>query len=249
LHHGDPVPRRRAHAPDPVRHDARPGGDHLQPQPHRHPRPCEALPEGRAMRTRPWSASDGPGRREETRTPLLAAGLVLGRAGRLQGNLPGRAAEDLRAVGGIHASPAAGGPASTVPGGGPASAAPGDATKAGALKPANGFGAKVSITDLSFFYGTTQALRDVSIELLENRVTAIIGPSGCGKSTLIKSINRIAEVGGGVRVEGDVRLDGRSILDRTVDLVDLRRRVGMVFQKPNPFPKSIYENVVFGPRL
>ena len=108
---------------------------------------------------------------------------------------------------------------------------------------------KVAIRDLRFFYGETQALRGVSLDVLENRVTAIIGPSGCGKSTLIKSINRIAEVGGNVRVEGDVLLDGRSIFDRAVDLVDLRRRVGMVFQKPNPFPKSIYENAVFGPRL
>ena len=108
---------------------------------------------------------------------------------------------------------------------------------------------KVSIKDLSFYYGLTQALKGVSIEFDENRVTAVIGPSGCGKSTLIKTINRISEIAGNVRVEGDVRLDGHSILAPDVDVVDLRRRVGMVFQKPNPFPKSIYDNVTFGPRL
>src|SRR6059036_3007809 len=87
---------------------------------------------------------------------------------------------------------------------------------------------KISVERLSFFYGTTQALREISLKILEKRVTAIIGPSGCGKSTLIKTMNRIAEVGGNVRIEGDVLLDGRSIFDKAVDLVDLRRRVGMV---------------------
>jgi phosphate transport system ATP-binding protein len=108
---------------------------------------------------------------------------------------------------------------------------------------------KIAVESLNFFYGATQALRNISLELLEHRVTAIIGPSGCGKSTLIKSINRIAELSDNVRIEGDVRVDGHSIFGKSVDLVDLRRRVGMVFQKPNPFPKSIYDNVAFGPRL
>ena len=108
---------------------------------------------------------------------------------------------------------------------------------------------KILIRDLAFYYGSTKALSGVTMEILANRITAVIGPSGCGKSTLIKTINRIAEVSGDVRVEGDVRLDGRSIFARDVDLVDLRRRVGMVFQKPNPFPKSVYDNVAFGPRL
>jgi phosphate transport system ATP-binding protein len=108
---------------------------------------------------------------------------------------------------------------------------------------------KIVVRSLSFFYGETQALRDISITFQENHVTAIIGPSGCGKSTLIKSLNRIAEVSGQVRIEGEVLLDGESVLGRDVDVVDLRRRVGMVFQKPNPFPKTIYDNVAFGPRL
>ncbi|HZI93091.1 MAG TPA: phosphate ABC transporter ATP-binding protein PstB [Patescibacteria group bacterium] len=108
---------------------------------------------------------------------------------------------------------------------------------------------KVSIRDLNFFYGATQALRGISLDVQEHKVTAVIGPSGCGKSTLIKTINRIAEIAGNVRIEGEVRLDGQSVLDKSVDVVDLRRRVGMVFQKPNPFPKSIYDNVTFGPRL
>ena len=111
------------------------------------------------------------------------------------------------------------------------------------------FPTKISIRKLDFFYGSTQALREVTFDVPEHRITAVIGPSGCGKSTLIKTINRIAEMGGNVRVEGDVRLDDRSIFASDVDVVDLRRRVGMVFQRPNPFPKSIYDNVVFGPRL
>jgi phosphate transport system ATP-binding protein len=108
---------------------------------------------------------------------------------------------------------------------------------------------KVSVRNLNFFYGSTQALKGISLDVQERRVTAVIGPSGCGKSTLIKTINRIAEISGEVRIEGEVCLDGRSVLDKSVDVVDLRRRVGMVFQKPNPFPKSIYDNVTFGPRL
>ena len=108
---------------------------------------------------------------------------------------------------------------------------------------------KISIRSLSFYYGSKRALEDVSLGILANRITSVIGPSGCGKSTFIKTINRIGEVSADVRIEGDVRLDGMSILGKEVDLVDLRRRVGMVFQKPNPFPKSIYDNVVFGPRL
>ncbi|KKR76600.1 MAG: Phosphate ABC transporter ATP-binding component [Parcubacteria group bacterium GW2011_GWE2_40_8] len=87
------------------------------------------------------------------------------------------------------------------------------------------------------------------MEFFECKVTAIIGPSGCGKSTLIKAINRISEITNDVKVEGKVLLDNKNVYDRDVDLVDLRRRVGMVFQRPNPFPKSIYDNVVFGPRL
>ncbi len=97
------------------------------------------------------------------------------------------------------------------------------------------------------YYGTFQALRDLSIHVYANKITAIVGPSGCGKSTLLRSFNRMNELIPGVRVEGDILLDGQSVFDDT-DVVDLRRRVGMVFQKPNPFPKSIFDNVAYGPR-
>jgi phosphate transport system ATP-binding protein len=108
---------------------------------------------------------------------------------------------------------------------------------------------KVSTQSLGFLYGRARALSGVTLDFLANRVTAIIGPSGCGKSTLIKTINRIAELAHDVSTEGDVLIDGRSILGAEVDVVELRRRVGMVFQKPNPFPKTIYDNIAFGPRL
>jgi len=108
---------------------------------------------------------------------------------------------------------------------------------------------KIAFHDMGFSYPKRRALAGITLEVPEKRVTAIIGPSGCGKSTLIKSINRIAEIGTEVKVEGRVLLDGRDLYAPDLDLVDLRRRVGMVFQKPNPFPKSIYENIAFGPRL
>jgi len=108
---------------------------------------------------------------------------------------------------------------------------------------------KIAFHDMGFSYPKRRALAGITLEVPEKRVTAIIGPSGCGKSTLIKSINRIAEIGTDVKIEGRVLLDGRDVYAPDLDLVDLRRRVGMVFQKPNPFPKSIYENVAFGPRL
>ena len=108
---------------------------------------------------------------------------------------------------------------------------------------------KVTIRDLNYFYGDKQALYDISIDFAENLVTAIIGPSGCGKSTLIKSVNRIAEVVSDVNVRGQVRVGDLDVYAPDVDLVELRRLVGMVFQKPNPFPKSIFDNVAFGPRL
>jgi phosphate transport system ATP-binding protein len=108
---------------------------------------------------------------------------------------------------------------------------------------------KVAFRDMGFWYPGRRALAGVTLDVPERRVTAIIGPSGCGKSTLIKSINRIAEIGTDIRIEGKILLDDEDLYAPGVDLVDLRRRVGMVFQKPNPFPKSIYENVAFGPRL
>jgi phosphate transport system ATP-binding protein len=108
---------------------------------------------------------------------------------------------------------------------------------------------KVEVRELTFHYGLVRALHRVNLQIPECRVTAIIGPSGCGKSTFIKAINRIAEVTDAVRIEGDVLLDGASVYSRSIKLVDLRRRVGMVFQRPNPFPKSIYDNIAYGPRL
>jgi phosphate transport system ATP-binding protein len=102
---------------------------------------------------------------------------------------------------------------------------------------------------LSLFYGKHQALERVTLGIPERSVTALIGPSGCGKSTLLRAFNRMNDLIDGVRIEGQVRLDGEEIYHRGVDVVDLRRRVGMVFQRANPFPKSIYENVSFGPRM
>jgi phosphate transport system ATP-binding protein len=109
--------------------------------------------------------------------------------------------------------------------------------------------AKVAFGDVSFSYPGRQALSGITLDVPERRVTAIIGPSGCGKSTLIKSINRIAEIGTEVKVEGRVTIDGQDVYEPGVDLVDLRRRVGMLFQKANPFPKSIFENVAYGLRI
>lgn len=109
--------------------------------------------------------------------------------------------------------------------------------------------AKIKVEELTFSYGDCKVINDVSMDFFECNVTAIIGPSGCGKSTLIKSINRISEITNEVQVKGKVLLDNKNVYDRDVDLVDLRRRVGMVFQRPNPFPKTIYDNVAFGPRL
>ncbi|HVZ94194.1 MAG TPA: phosphate ABC transporter ATP-binding protein PstB [Phycisphaerales bacterium] len=101
----------------------------------------------------------------------------------------------------------------------------------------------------SGWYGTHQALRDVSIEIATSRVTALIGPSGCGKTTFLRWINRMNDLIPSARAEGSLDLHGIDLMDPNLDVVDLRRRVGMVFQKPNPFPKSIYDNVAFGPRL
>jgi phosphate transport system ATP-binding protein len=109
--------------------------------------------------------------------------------------------------------------------------------------------AKMQTRQLNVFYGADQALFDVKLEIAEKRVTALIGPSGCGKSTFLRCLNRMNDTIEGCRVRGDITLDGRDIYDRAVDVVQLRARVGMVFQKPNPFPKSIYENVAYGPRI
>ena len=101
----------------------------------------------------------------------------------------------------------------------------------------------------SFWYGDRQALFDVSITVKARGVTALIGPSGCGKSTFLRSVNRLQELLPGTRRTGDIRFDGESVFGRGVDPVELRRRIGMVFQRPNPFPKSIYDNVAYGPRV
>ncbi len=108
---------------------------------------------------------------------------------------------------------------------------------------------KLEVSDLNLFYGKDRALNNVSLQIPEKKVTAFIGPSGCGKSTLLRCFNRMNDLVDNCRVEGQVMLDGHDIYDRTVDVAELRRQVGMVFQKPNPFPKSIYENVAYGLRL
>ena len=105
----------------------------------------------------------------------------------------------------------------------------------------------MKIQDLSAFYGPFKALTDVSIDIQANKVTALIGPSGCGKSTFIRCLNRMHEVVPGARAEGHVMLGEQDIYAKSADPVNIRRRVGMVFQKPNPFSKSIYENVAWGP--
>jgi len=108
---------------------------------------------------------------------------------------------------------------------------------------------KFDVEGVNFWYPGKQALFDVSLEIPEQAVTALIGPSGCGKSTFLRLLNRMNDLIEGTRLNGRVLLDGKDIYSREVNLVDLRRRVGMVFQKSNPFPKSIFENVVFGPRV
>ncbi len=105
---------------------------------------------------------------------------------------------------------------------------------------------KIKAQNLNFYYGEFQALKNISLDMLENKVTALIGPSGCGKSTFLRCLNRMNDLIEGSRVEGKLTLDGEDIYAPGVDVVELRRRVGMVFQKPNPFPKSIFENVAFG---
>ncbi|MEN9924835.1 phosphate ABC transporter ATP-binding protein PstB [Novosphingobium sp.] len=108
---------------------------------------------------------------------------------------------------------------------------------------------RISARNVNVFYGTKQAIDDVSIDIPSDYVTAFIGPSGCGKSTFLRTLNRMNDTIPGCRVEGEITLDGEDIYGQSMDVVQLRARVGMVFQKPNPFPKSIYENVAYGPRI
>ncbi len=107
----------------------------------------------------------------------------------------------------------------------------------------------IQVKDLNLFYGKDQALKNVNLQIPSKRVTAFIGPSGCGKSTLLRCFNRMNDLIDICRIEGAIELEGREIYDASVDVPELRRRVGMVFQKPNPFPKSIYENIAYGLRL
>ena len=109
--------------------------------------------------------------------------------------------------------------------------------------------AKITARDVSVFYGTTRAIDHVSIDIDRDNVTAFIGPSGCGKSTFLRALNRMNDTVANARVEGEIELDGVNIYAPEMDVVQLRARVGMVFQKPNPFPKSIFENVAYGPRI
>lgn len=102
---------------------------------------------------------------------------------------------------------------------------------------------------MDLYYGDFQALKKVDLDIYENQITALIGPSGCGKSTFLRSLNRMNDLVAGCRIEGDIKLDGQDIYEKDYDVIALRKDVGMVFQKPNPFPKSIYNNVAYGPRI
>ncbi|WP_367340566.1 phosphate ABC transporter ATP-binding protein PstB [Aminivibrio sp.] len=108
---------------------------------------------------------------------------------------------------------------------------------------------QISAKNVNLYYGAARVLKDVSADILEKNVTALIGPSGCGKSTFLRCINRMNDFIPSARLEGEIRIDGTDIYDRGTDVIALRRKVGMVFQKPNPFPMSIYDNVAYGPRL
>ena len=108
---------------------------------------------------------------------------------------------------------------------------------------------KMTARDVKVFYGEKQAIKGVSIDVDMDNVTAFIGPSGCGKSTFLRTLNRMNDTVASARVEGTITLDGEDIYAPSMDVVQLRARVGMVFQKPNPFPKSIYENIAYGPRI
>lgn len=108
---------------------------------------------------------------------------------------------------------------------------------------------KIHVRNLSLFYGKKQALNNISVEIPEKKVTAFIGPSGCGKSTFLRTLNRMNDLIDNVTIEGDVLIDDVNIYDKDVDVVNLRKKVGMVFQKSNPFAKSIYENIAYGPRI
>lgn len=108
---------------------------------------------------------------------------------------------------------------------------------------------RLEVKNFNFFYGKFQALKDINMKVEKNKTTALIGPSGCGKSTFLRSINRMNDLIDTSIYEGTIALDGKDIFDRKFDIVDLRKKIGMVFQRPNPFPKTIYENIIYGPKL
>ncbi len=108
---------------------------------------------------------------------------------------------------------------------------------------------KIRIRDYGFYYGNIKVLADIDMDIKKNAITAIIGPSGCGKSTFLRTFNRMNELLPNTRVEGEIKIDDVDIYKDNIDVVELRKRIGMVFQRPNPFPKTIYENIVYGPRL
>jgi phosphate transport system ATP-binding protein len=108
---------------------------------------------------------------------------------------------------------------------------------------------KVSVKNLSLYYGTNKALKEISLEIPENKVTALIGPSGCGKSTFLRTLNRMNDLIDNVRIEGEILIDDVNIYQKDIDVVNLRKKVGMIFQKSNPFAKSIYENIIYGSRI
>ena len=108
---------------------------------------------------------------------------------------------------------------------------------------------KIQVNDLSLYYGEKKALNNITMQIPANKVTALIGPSGCGKSTFLRCINRMNDLIPSVKITGEMLVEGIDIYDKNVDVVNIRKKIGMVFQKSNPFPKSIYENVAYGPRI
>ena len=108
---------------------------------------------------------------------------------------------------------------------------------------------KITTKNVNLYYGANHALKDVTLDIYENKITAFIGPSGCGKSTFLKILNRMNDLVPNVKIEGEILLDGENIYDPKVDTTLLRKKIGMVFQQPNPFPMSIYDNIAYGPRI
>ena len=125
----------------------------------------------------------------------------------------------------------------------------GESATPNAMKPAEVFDSCLTVNELSLYYGDSKALSDINLDIATKKVTAFIGPSGCGKSTLLRCFNRMNDLIDDVRIEGNIQFEDADIYDNRVDVAELRRRIGMVFQRPNPFPKSVYENVAYGLRI